>query len=273
MADGRPGRRNNSQVRRIVAWIVALGLLGLAITAWWYVPGLVVDDVKGKPVMQGPGLLTTTDYIKAVSEERRTVLAGIVAIGAALGLFVKFRGHELDRDSNRTDRFNSALTNLNSPSPAVRLGAIYSLERVGKDSRRDAATVVEILSALLRAGTRPDIGRKAWPKPERQAVMDVLLRNPDWRIAPKNKTAGPQRLHLYQADLSGLNLKDANLADAILWETDFSNANLTGADLRYANAEEADFSDAELGGVKWEGANTDRATFTDLPGNYPLDVD
>jgi uncharacterized protein YjbI with pentapeptide repeats len=248
LADGGRMRGNNAQVRKTLIWVTALGLLGLSAgLIGWLLPEALVDRSQGKPLSEGPGLLSAADYVRAVTEERRTVLAGIVAIGAAIGLYLKYQGHELDRDSNRTDRFNSALTNLNSPSPAVRLGAIYSLERVGKDSSRDATTVVDILSALLRAGTRPDDDTQPWPRPERQAAIEVLTRRKEWHENsswPWSRAKSLAPLDLLGADLSNLSLTNSDLAEANLSRANLSSANLERSDLTNANLEGVDLSGA-----------------------------
>ena len=49
-----------------------------------------------------------------------------------------------------TDRFTAAVEQLGSDKMAVRLGAIYALERISRDSRRDYWTIMETLTAYVR---------------------------------------------------------------------------------------------------------------------------
>ena len=66
--------------------------------------------------------------------------------------------------------------------------------------------------------------------------------------------------NLYEANLSGSNLRgsdlcEANLSGANLRETDLSEANLRGADLRWANLRGADLRWANLRGADLHGAD------------------
>ena len=136
----------------------------------------------------------------------------------------------------------------------VRLGGIYALERIARESRTDHGPIVEILSAFVRdhaprlegvnaasAGldgppVESAAGRGAneaksvntRPSADVQAVLTVLGRRnvpPD----PKNK------LQLQDTDLSGAMLPSANLKFAL-----FPRANLAGAVFTDANLVNAD---------------------------------
>jgi len=68
-----------------------------------------------------------------------------------------------------TDRFIKAIEQLGSKELDARIGGIYALERVARDSEKDHRTVMEVLTAFIRehspralaalrsrpAGTRP----------------------------------------------------------------------------------------------------------------------
>ena len=49
-----------------------------------------------------------------------------------------------------TDRFTKAIEQLGSKEMAVRLGAIYALERISRDSPEDHWTIMEVLTAYVR---------------------------------------------------------------------------------------------------------------------------
>lgn len=53
-------------------------------------------------------------------------------------------------DGQVTERFTKAVEQLGHKKRAVRLGAIYALERIAKDSARDRDTIVETLAAYIR---------------------------------------------------------------------------------------------------------------------------
>jgi len=80
---------------------------------------------------------------------------------------------------------------------------------------------------------------------------------------------------LSDADLSGANLRDANLRGADLSDADLSDADLSGANLRDANLSGADLSDANLRGADLSDADLSdaelmSAKFYGRGGNKPL---
>ena len=69
-------------------------------------------------------------------------------------------------------------------------------------------------------------------------------------------------VNLHDADLSGAKLRDAYLCDADLSGANLHDADLRGANLRGANFNGADLSDAELRDVYLSGANLSGANFS-----------
>ena len=53
-----------------------------------------------------------------------------------------------------TDRYTKAIEQLGSDKLDVRIGGIYALERVARDSARDHPTVMEVLTAFIREHSR-----------------------------------------------------------------------------------------------------------------------
>jgi len=68
-----------------------------------------------------------------------------------------------------TDRYTKAIEQLGSDKRDVRIGGIYALERVARDSPRDHPTVIEVLAAFIR-----EHSREQWPEP----MADTLRRQP-----------------------------------------------------------------------------------------------
>jgi len=57
---------------------------------------------------------------------------------------------ELDRQGQITERFARAVDQLGSDKVDVRVGAIYTLERIARDSEADRTTVSELLATYVR---------------------------------------------------------------------------------------------------------------------------
>jgi uncharacterized protein YjbI with pentapeptide repeats len=257
------GRRGRTIMRAslpalilVIAALVAVSLLLLA--PEWLV------DFRGL----GDGL-SPVDRVKAVTEERRSMLALLAAIGAAIGLYYTHLRHELDRDSNRTDRYTKAVEQLGHDSPDVQLGGIYALERIALDSVRDRVVISEVLSAFIRERAKtnpghdsehgpPDAGseRFAGPTTVVRAALTVLARRPSNDLSyPGADLAG--------ADLAGADVPGANLADADLSGADLTGANLTFANLRHAKLVRADLTRANLFHASLIDADMFRANLAD----------
>ena len=133
-------------------------------------------------VVGGAALVTTTAYLllrvipawiaddsltgKAAADERSSIRTATLAFAAgvlpSIGAYYTHRtvelnraGHELDRAGQITERFTRAVEQLgNNGSLEVRLGGIYALERIARDSDEDHGQVVEVLCACVRENTR-----------------------------------------------------------------------------------------------------------------------
>ena len=73
--------------------------------------------------------------------------------GGVIGLvviWITWRRLQVAQEGQVTERFSRAIDHLGNDSLDVRLGAIYALERIARDSRQDHWPVMEILTAYVR---------------------------------------------------------------------------------------------------------------------------
>ena len=214
----------------------------------------------------------------------RTATLALVAGGlAVLGSFYTARTFALNRAGQITDRFTKAIEQLGHQTAIdVRLGGIYALERIARDSKHDHPQVIEVLTAFIRehasrttanasTNTPPDgtlnddppaIGRvpRTPLATDVQAALTVLGR----RMLQHEKDselalnlAGAQLTHanLAEASLRHADLCGADLYGADLYGADLSGAHLHGANLSEANLVVADLSGADLRGAILRGPN------------------
>jgi hypothetical protein len=106
-----------------------------------------------------------------------------------------------------TDRFTKAIEQLGSEKMAVRLGAIYALERLSKDSQQDDWTIMEVLSAYIRdnAPWSPGHEQRRSFKTDIQASLTVLGRRHE--EARARHEAAERYIDLRLTDLRGANLR------------------------------------------------------------------
>ncbi|MEV4463809.1 pentapeptide repeat-containing protein [Micromonospora echinofusca] len=198
---------------------------------------------------------------------QRLVATGSIlsVLFVAIGLYITNEANRETSEANReqhrltaqgqiTDRFTKAVEQLGQPGAEkvdVRLGAIYALERIMRDSAVDQPAIVDILAAFIRvhapAPTRTTAPPSSASRPpvDIQAVVTVLGR----RDITRDGTIGNETLPIRRLDLSDINLAHANLA----------YANLNGANLDGTELARATLIEASLTGTNLSDANLSRA--------------
>lgn len=278
----------------------ALVLVGLVALAWRLVSltaGLLVVGIAGFLVLVAACLfvlparlvardtkasdLTSEQRARAVNSARTTLVQGLVGLTALIGIFIAWQQLQNDRQQSRTERqqledqliltrqgqvaerLTRAVEQLGADRLELRLGAIYELERIAKESNDRGArlVVIEVLTAYLRE-YEPVVGKTGTTNgprhifdtrlPDVQLVMTVLARRTVFQSDPP--------LNLTTADLHQIDVRNAPLQGAILQGADFSaamlqGANLSGARLNAAILNTADLTAANLYGAQLPSAN------------------
>jgi Pentapeptide repeats (8 copies) len=215
-------------LRWLVGGVMAV-VLALVLAWVLFVPAadwLAHHDVgSAKPAL----LLTARDDARG---RLLTLGAGLFAFGA---LVYTARNYSLSREGQVTDRYTKAVEQLGSKEIDVRIGGIYALERIARDSAKDHPTVVEVLAAYVREHSSeqwplfPADSQSGAAPPERTTRPDVQAALT--AIGRRNPTQDSLRLNLAGANLSGANLIGANLDGADLHGAIFERADLSFAGL------------------------------------------
>lgn len=176
-----------------------------------------------------------------------------------------------------TDRFGKAVEQLGSEKLDIRLGGIYALERLARDSPRDYWTTMEVLAAFLRVHAPATRCTVSTPSTDVQAAATVIGRrnltfDADEGLRSLNRRPDESRPFRSPLDLGGVCLAGAQLvnvdfSDVSLDDANLSDANLSGAELDNAQATGANFTRARIGtasltGMNLEGANLTGANLT-----------
>lgn len=152
-----------------------------------------------------------------------------------------------------TDRFNRAVEQLDQKGPDhlhIRVGAIYALERLARDSPRDQPTIVTMLSTFVRtmAPASPSSEECPFTPPADIQTALTVLGHRDTRHD------GGAVLNLRKTCLVGVDLSGADFTRAQL-----TNANLNGAVLVDAKFTRAQLNTAWLNGAVLYGTKFDKA--------------
>ncbi|MFI6741223.1 pentapeptide repeat-containing protein [Nonomuraea sp. NPDC050451] len=267
-------------------WIipaVAAVVVAVGVTAWWLMSGL--------PPLKGAEAAT------AQIEIVRTALAAGAGAGAAITLILAFRRqrhHEVvaastehDASERRvTELYTKAVEQLGNDQAPVRLGGLYALERLARDTPVLSQTIVDVICAYLRMpyippperGERIRAAQRAARAKDAAHLGVAVGRDPheelQVRLTAQRTLANLLR---YVPAPSRRWLRRCR-TEPNPWHWPATRLDLTGAtlvdfDLRDCHIGEARFSDATFTGTNWfDGAiftapvQFDGATFTGTAG-------
>jgi uncharacterized protein YjbI with pentapeptide repeats len=272
-------------MRRRAFWHVALAVCGVVTV----VPGSIIliprllyppltsSDLQGITSVQVRIQLQQAqsqlaDYARSSVLQ---VLAGLVVVAGAIATW---RQVHISREGQITDRFSKAVDQIGSPVLDVRIGGLYALERIARNSAADRNAILFLLGAFIRTRTSWPVGAPGGPQhptpavdedipwmrvraADIQAAMGVLGRLPPAREEPAISLSRVdlRSVALRDARLSGSRFRYANLARAVLIGAWLEGSDLTGADLRRANLEHAHMAGANLSRATLRWANLHQA--------------
>ncbi|MEH2420674.1 MAG: pentapeptide repeat-containing protein [Nostoc sp.] len=196
---------------------------------------------------------------------------------------------EAVQDKQISERFAKAIEQLGNEKIETRLGAIYTLERIAKDSKDYHWTIMEVLTAFVRENasfkdlsdnnTRntdsliivntwsyqklKEIEQESNLQTDIQAALTVIGRRKSENDL-ENQRLNLSNINIRGADLSKANLQGANLIEANLQGAFLMKANLQEAYLSKANLQRANLSKANL-----QGANLIEAS---LQGGFLIEA-
>jgi uncharacterized protein YjbI with pentapeptide repeats len=257
------------------------GLLVLLVVGVVVLPQLLYPPLSRTQLQEVPTAKERIELQQAQSElqnnARTPLLQGLGGLLLVGGLIATWQQVLISREGQVTERFTRAVDQLGSQAVDVRTGGIYALERIGRDSAADRATVVEVLTACVRhhapwppkapphdlaaSGDSADVARLQTRAPDVHAAMTVLGRAP-WRdrnVELQLNDTDLRKAYLPRANLQGAFLHQVHLEDARLRHVVLRKANLTDAYLRdawmlEANLERAGLHGAHLERAKLQGA-------------------
>lgn len=215
-------------------------------------------------------VITRKEFYELNNSIRQTFVQAVGGAILILGLYFTARTLRISQDSLQTnqeghitERFTKAIEQLGDTERlTVRLGGIYALERIARDSAKDHWQVMEVLTAYVRDNSlesQQTALKSLKSATDIQAVLDVLGR----RVVTVDREKG--KLDLYRANLEGMLLTgnfnkivlvDANLAGAVFQDIHLEEACFVGAHL-----ENSTFIRAHLERTEFSGAHLERAEF------------
>jgi len=277
-----------------IVFAIALGIAGYLF--FWQNPSREITDA-GKN-------LTIKEVLELRNNIRQTLAQVVAGTALIVGLFftgwsIRYSQEslKLTRDNQITELFARALEQFDrdNNNSLAHQGALYSLERIARESKKDHWPIIQLMTAYVRekavwqeerSQDAADVQVK--PAPAIQAILTALgqrntafentsqhidlsktdLRGahmPDARLKRANLSethlegAILSGAHLEGADLWGAHLRSAYLGKAHLQKADLSNADLENTTLREANLKEANLRGAKLKAADFTEAKLTKA--------------
>jgi hypothetical protein len=269
-------------VSQRIPWPVILGLIGfvaIMLGALTVIPQMLYPRLTESELRSVSSADARIELQQAQSQlqnnARTTLLQAVAGLLVVAGAVATWRQVQVNREGQITERFTRAIDQIGSEKVDVRIGGIYALERIAKNSPADRITIQFILGAFVRNHApwhvgmpegpehpTPSVDERRWMQvraPDVQAAVAVLARLPIPPGAPQLylSRVDLRALHLDRgrAQLPGTHFRYANLARAWIPQARLDHSDLKGADLRQANLESTGLVEATLLGAYLTGAN------------------
>ncbi|WP_158273877.1 pentapeptide repeat-containing protein [Micromonospora sp. RP3T] len=242
--------------------LIRPGVAGFAVALLLLAAASVIVAVIPNIMIHTEGL-SAADRLKAQNDVRTALLQASAGLALLGGLFFTARTVRLTRSGQVTDRFSKAVEQIGNGVADVRVGGLYSLEKIARDSAEFRPVVTEMVVHYIHGHTKQvaneSVSLAADPiERDVQVALGILGRR--LGIEQEVKTLNLWGLNLNKSDLSLGNFSRANLCYATIDDSYFEHANLSGATLVAARIRNSSIAHADCTGATFTGA--------DLAGTY-----
>ncbi|NEO39373.1 MAG: pentapeptide repeat-containing protein [Moorea sp. SIOASIH] len=279
----------------MVVFLIYSGLVYLGIASLYWFVVFPINFIEG--FLEKSQLNKLFFFVNQV-EQKDQILFFIAVVIMAIGLVILIKIYYLNKglynlsktgitvkntisteDKQIIQCLNNALEWLSSDQIALRLGAIYALERIAKVSGEDHWKIMEILSTFVRYQSPWKINVEQQKQIDELSSPVQITQNQKLPIdiqgaltvigrRDSSKELEDEKIDLRHATLIGANLTEANLQEAYLSGSKLqgaclNQANLKGAYVIGANLEGADCNQANLQGAYLIKANLTDACLSD----------
>jgi hypothetical protein len=210
------------------------------ILAIWLIPEWLNSSAGIDPASK----LKVEDWLAAKNTTRTSMVALLVGMVGVGSFLLAIRSYHLARAGQVTDRYTKAVDQLGErDKPQVRVGGVYALERIARDSPPDQRAVIDVLVAHIREG------RAQAPSHAPASEIPIDLAAALQVLGRLNRGDERPIYDLRELDLRGASLPGANFSHCWFDGTQLDDASLIGANLRGAVLEKASLTGAKLAGA------------------------
>jgi len=215
---------------------------------------------------------------KAKKNYLQALISLVTAIVAVLGILISYMSFTLtaeERITQREDaqrtRFTYAIEHLKDESLAIRMGALFELQKLGLENEDLQEIIVRILNPFIREGIENKdllLPSRSWNgllRPKEDVFLACEIASLFWEQTNISLTL--HRLHAEKLDLSGIMLKgalitNANFQESHLATAQFEGSTIGGANLLYTNLVAANLQKTALSWTNFQEAGLGFANFS-----------
>jgi hypothetical protein len=211
-------------------------LLGIFLVPYLLYPPLSTAGLSGVSGEQARIQLQQAQA-QLADDARSSILQGLAGLLVIAGAVGTWRQVGISREGQITERFTRAIDQLGSANVDVRIGGIYALERIARNSVHDRNAIQFVLGAFVRNHARWPVDPLQGPQHPTPTVDEFLpslqVRAPDIQVAVGCLARRPpspdaRMVYLSRVDLRGLSLDGAQLAGTWIRHTNLTRAQLRG---------------------------------------------
>ncbi len=273
-------KKNTAIFILIIAW-VCIGFSG-----WHFVPDISkLYDILAKQILEGG---KTADEYRGIAIRYFGIVAGV---GAIIGYIIATARNIIANNQNKsadeqnrinergriTESMVQAIAQIGAfngekPNIAIRLGGLYSLQRIMQDRERDEESIAKILYAYVRENLKRDKDKrdklkeynkqnfsrpeeKPFPLPE--DIVSALNIISQFNKDRKNKFGiyePESQSDFTYADFTNYSIRDIDFSYISFSHADFSGSNLVNVNFLKAMLLGVNFSDTQLSVVDFSNA-------------------
>jgi uncharacterized protein YjbI with pentapeptide repeats len=197
------------------------------------------------------------------------ILGGVVL---SITAYVGWKNFKIAEDKQVTERFSKAIEHLGSDKLNIRLGGIYALEQIAKDSpEKYHWTITTILANFIcdmcpnssLISSEPISSRTQSDAKSALIVLGRRSINQD----TKEEFINLRNIKLVNVEIQGANFSNADFSDSDLSGADLRDTTLNGVKFRKTNLSNVNFKDTNLSDADLRNANLRNAKLngTQLP--------
>ncbi len=270
--------KSSTKIFTITTILVLIGVVVIVVNQWQWVQTnheilrnvlLGMAALVGLPILIWRGFSADTTA-KAVEQNSKTTLKQLEHNSKQLEITQEQLRNtqqqiQISENTQINERFVKAVEQLsNEVNATIRLGGIFSLFKIAKDSEAESEAVFKILHSRLEIISTSEtykIENKDQPSVECQEIFRVLC-TPYFKNFRINISEGHFcGMDINNAILSNCKLYDCDFSHSIFLKCDFSNSELSGSRFSCADLSKSNFESCNLKSSNFRGAILDSTSF------------